>query len=121
MTTSSTDNLLNELAEQCLSDSQRWFPDVCPQPTDTSRQTVMHIIHHTVAMFGEVGEFANIVKKIERGSLDFDDLKTRFQLRDELVDVLIYLLNIAGILEIDLLDAYNVKREFNERRFGNGQ
>lgn len=115
-----TRNLLIVLARQCVEDSRRWFPDVAPGPDDTPRQTIMQIVHHTVAMFGEVGEFANIVKKIERGSLDLNDGEVQFNLRDELADVLIYLLNLAGMLKIDLLYAYNDKRERNEVRFSHG-
>ncbi len=112
------ENLLVDLSRQCVADSQRWFPSISPSENDTVRQTVTRVIHHTVAMFGEVGEFANIVKKIERGSLRLTDPNTRHDLGDELVDVLIYLLNIAGILKFDLLAGYNDKRQFNEERFG---
>lgn len=119
-TEESSPNLLVQLAEQCVVDSQRWFPEVAPKSTDTSRDTVAQIIHHTVAMFGEVGEFANIVKKIERRSLDLYDEEVQRQLQDELTDVLIYVLNLAGMLGIDLLQAYENKREYNEARFGNG-
>lgn len=111
-------NQLVFLARQCVEDSMRWFPDVSPRPGDSPRETLGHIIHHTLAMFGEAGEFANIVKKIERGSLDFEDEEVQFDLRDELADVLIYLLNLAGLLGIDLTYAYNDKRERNEARFG---
>lgn len=112
--------LLNDLMQQCVADSQRWFPEVCPQPTDSSRQTVMHLTHHTLAMFGEVGEFANILKKMERGSIDFEDWEAQHDLAEELTDVFIYMLNIAGILNIDLLAEYNRKRALNEGRFGDG-
>lgn len=108
------DNLLVELTKQCVSDSRRWFPDVNPGPDASQRE----IIHHTVAMFGEMGEFANIVKKIERGSLNLENPNVQFNLRDELADVLIYLLNLAGILNVDLLYAYGDKRVRNEERFG---
>lgn len=118
MTVSSKNPLLTELVEVCLADSKRWFPDVCPQPDDSSRQTVMHLTHHTLAMFGEVGEFANLLKKIERGSLSLDDQDVYNDLAEELTDVLIYLLNIAGILKVDLLDEFNRKRMLNEGRFG---
>lgn len=112
--------LLDDLTQQCVEDSKRWFPEVCPKPTDSSRQTVLHLTHHTLAMFGEVGEFANLLKKIERGSLNLDDWDVHNDLAEELTDVFIYLLNIAGILNVDLLAEYNRKRALNEARFGNG-
>ncbi|MCA9339739.1 MAG: nucleotide pyrophosphohydrolase [Candidatus Saccharibacteria bacterium] len=100
---------LADMARQCLSDSERWFGD---QP---------HIIHsipyHTLAMAGEVGEFANVVKKIQRGSLDMKDAKVRVQLASELTDVFVYILNIAALMNIDLGKTYEMVRANNERRF----
>jgi NTP pyrophosphatase (non-canonical NTP hydrolase) len=97
---------LYELVVQCLEDSQEYFPDA----------------QHDLAMWvlclcGEAGELANVVKKIARGSLDWDDPKTQLQLRMELTDVFIYLLNIAGFLGVDLAEAFKVKRDFNHKRF----
>jgi dCTP diphosphatase len=74
----------------------------------------------TLALAGEVGELANLIKKIERGSLNFNDAKVQFEVHMETTDVFIYLLNIAGLLRIDLEAAYRVKRAENERRFGPG-
>jgi NTP pyrophosphatase (non-canonical NTP hydrolase) len=96
------------LAQQCVRDSERWFGDT---------NAPHSILHHTVALCGEVGEFANLVKKIDRGSLDPKDAKTRHEMTMELTDVYIYLLNLAGILGVDLEAAYKVKRAENERRF----
>lgn len=99
---------LEELAKQCLEDSVRWFGD-----TDT----IYSIPYYTLAMLGEGGEFANLVKKIERGSLNFGDAKVRYELSMELTDVLIYLLNIAALMRTDLFAAYLHKRAYNEKRF----
>lgn len=99
-------HVLVEMALQCVADSKRWFPNV----TDS-------IPHHTLAMAGEVGEFANIVKKIERGDLDIHDAATRNKLAMELTDVMVYLLNIAGLLRINLAVTYDVVRKHNEKRF----
>ena len=100
---------LADMARQCLSDSERWFGDQ------------LHIIHsipyHTLAMAGEVGEFANVVKKIQRGSLDMKDAKVRVQLASELTDVFVYMLNIAALMNIDLGKTYEMVRANNERRF----
>lgn len=96
------------LQQQCVIDSERWFGD-----------TGIHasVPHQTLAMCGEVGEFANLIKKIERGSLDIRDAKVRVELGMELADVFTYLLMIAGMMNIDLEHAYNMKRAFNEERF----
>lgn len=96
---------LSELARQCVTDSERWFPDS------------NHVPHHTLSLCGEVGEVANIVKKIERGSLNIKDARVRYDLAMEITDAFIYLLNLAGLLGIDLEKAYMHKRAENEKRF----
>jgi NTP pyrophosphatase (non-canonical NTP hydrolase) len=94
-------------AQECLDDSKRWFPAVSKS-----------ITHLTLGMAGEVGEFANIIKKIERGDFSINEATTRIRLREELTDVYIYLLNIAGLLNIDLSKSYVTTRAINEKRFG---
>lgn len=95
------------LSLQCLADSERWFGD-----------TAGHDLgHHALALAGEVGEFANIVKKIQRGSLSIGDPKVRHHMATELADVYVYLLNLAGMLKIDLEKAYELVRVQNEQRF----
>jgi NTP pyrophosphatase (non-canonical NTP hydrolase) len=75
------------------------------------------IVHMALSMAGETGEFCNIVKKIQRGSLNPNDAKVRYDLAMELTDVFIYMLNLAGMLQIDLEKAYQVKRAENNKRF----
>lgn len=108
------DHPLVEMALQCVSDSERWFPDASHD-----------VGHHVLSMIGEVGEFANILKKIQRGSLDSKEAMVQHELAMELTDVFIYLLNIAGLMRINLAAAYEHKRQINEQRFGkehkNGQ
>lgn len=99
---------LSELALQCVQDSEKWFGDMASSKD---------IVHMALAYAGEVGEFCNIVKKIQRGSLNPNDAKVRFDLAMELVDGFIYMLNLAGMLQIDLDKAYQVKRADNNRRF----
>ena len=55
------------------------------------------------AVCGELGEAANIVKKIERGDMTLDE--ARADLADELCDVLTYLDILAHRAGIDLSDA----------------
>jgi NTP pyrophosphatase (non-canonical NTP hydrolase) len=95
-----------KLATQCIADSRRWFPEVADD-----------LAHHVLSLCGEAGELANMVKKLQRGSLDFHDAKVRFDIVMEVTDVYIYLLNIAGLLNVDLEKAYEVKRGKNESRF----
>jgi len=94
------------LAKQCQDDSERWFAEN------------NNIIHHSLGMAGEVGEFCNLVKKIDRGSLDIRTPQVRYDLAMELTDVFIYLLNLAGMMHIDLEKTYMIKRGENEKRFG---
>jgi NTP pyrophosphatase (non-canonical NTP hydrolase) len=102
--------VLPMLSQQAVEDSHRWFPTQDP----------LGLPFYTLALAGEVGELANIIKKVERGSLDWQDAKVRFAANMETTDVFIYLLIIAGLMQIDLEAAYNVKRQLNEQRFGPG-
>lgn len=99
--------LLGNLARQCGEDSDRWFGDM----------NAHNIAHHSLGLAGEVGEFCNIVKKIDRGSLDIRDASTRYQLMMELTDAFVYTLNLADLLHIDLGHSYAHVRGLNEKRF----
>src|SRR5436190_20432898 len=57
-----------------------------------------------LALAGEVGELANVVKKLERG--DFDYAHAMSLLQDEVADVLIYLLKLSYQADIDLEAAF---------------
>jgi len=73
------------------------------------------LLELTVALAGEVGEFANIAKKIARG--DFPLATGKLELGSELADILIYLLKLSDQLGIDLESAFRSKLELNEKRF----
>lgn len=62
------------------------------------------------AVTGELGEYANVRKKFERG--DIDELEFKTEAAKELADVQIYLDILAGQLKINLGDAVILK--FNE-------
>ena len=96
-----------KLSLQAVEDSKYWFPS-----------TSGNVPFITLAMCGEVGEVANVVKKIERGSLKIEDAATRFDLAMEITDVYTYFLVLAGTLGIDLEESYKVKRQQNAERFG---
>ncbi len=95
------------LSQQALEDSRRWFPESAESVAFT-----------TLALAGEVGEVANIVKKIERGSLRWTDAKVRYDLAMEIADVYTYLVVLAGQCGVDLEKAYAAKRIENAQRFG---
>jgi NTP pyrophosphatase (non-canonical NTP hydrolase) len=103
---------MNDRVDQCGRDSRRWFPHLLED-----------VVHQTLGLVGEAGELANKIKKAHRkaingyamslmGHLDVDDIA------GELADVLVYTFNIANSFGIDIEEAYDAKRQFNERRFG---
>lgn len=110
-------HLLNQLRDQCVKDSKRWFPTAIPIDSNDPSDKIKALMHHTLSLAGEAGEVANIVKKIDRGSLDLTTEVVQHDLREEVTDVFIYLLNLAGILDIDLLAQYMAKRNKNVARF----
>lgn len=78
-------------------------------------KNVSDLEHLIVAVVGELGEFANITKKIRRGDLAYD---SGFQaLSEELADVFIYIIKIAGQMGVDLEKQYIAKMKKNTRRF----
>jgi len=98
---------LNELIDQCQLDSDRWFPNISKDLPFT-----------VLALVGETGEMANLVKKVVRGSLSLENVKD--DLGEEAVDVLIYLCMVFAALDIDPIQVYREKRAKNELRFGRG-
>jgi NTP pyrophosphatase (non-canonical NTP hydrolase) len=98
---------LAQLAQACMADSERWFPGQAHS-----------MAFLTLALAGEVGELANIVKKVERGSLDPHDAAVKRMMDMETTDVLIYLMNIFALLKVDPAKSYEKKRQENEQRFG---
>jgi NTP pyrophosphatase (non-canonical NTP hydrolase) len=69
----------------------------------------------SVALFGELGEFANVVKSIGRGDYTIDDART--ELSNELADVFIYIVKLVDQLDVDLVSAFHRKLEVNRERF----
>lgn len=75
-----------------------------------------------VGFFGEIGEFANLVKKatikLERPQeYTFDITDGEEAMREELVDSLIYLFRLAAILDMDLQDEILKKMQRNKARY----
>lgn len=110
-------NLLDVLVKQCIKDSADWFPEAANAMATDPTQRVRALVHHCLALSGEVGELANLVKKVDRGSVDLTGIVFLHDASEELVDVFIYVLNLAGILGVDLLQGYLKKRDKNVARF----
>lgn len=96
------------LTQQAREDSSRWFGDA------SAHDDMPHMV---LALCGEAGELANLVKKIQRGSLDPKQAGVYHQLCMETTDVFVYLLNIAGLLSLDLESSNALVRGQNEKRF----
>ncbi len=73
----------------------------------------------TIALAGEVGEFSNFLKKIlrERKLNDRIDDTHMAAMKEELIDVFIYLIILSIILKIDIPKIYYEKMEFNEKKY----
>jgi len=99
------DSIIADIQKQCMEDSIAWFPNSANDLTAL-----------TLGMCGETGEFAEIVKKVARGSRILDDAVP--DLQEELVDVFIYVMNLAELLCVDMVAHYVDKREKNIARFG---
>lgn len=93
---------LAAITAEARANSERWFPLV----HDPERAVVPLLVHYTLGLSGEVGEVANVVKKTLRNgrAAPSEDLA------DELADVFIYLVLLAGEAGVDLVAAYERKR-----------
>jgi NTP pyrophosphatase (non-canonical NTP hydrolase) len=73
---------------------------------------------------GEIGEFANILKKLALVQDRFDTSdpthgfeETKMKLTEELIDGLIYIIRIASYLHIDIEKEYLIKLDINRRKY----
>lgn len=89
-----------------------------------------HTIKNLVlALVGEAGELASVVQWLENVDKEFLDsnMEIRQNLSEELADVFIYLLRIADVSGIDILEATQEKLKKNglrytvEKSFGNAK
>ncbi len=82
-------------------------------------QNVENLQKGVVAMTGEIGEFANLVKKVTREHNAGNELPDGIvdKMREELVDMFIYLVKLVQLLDMDLSDSYFKKMTFNAERF----
>ena len=85
------------------------------------KEKYSQITKDLVGLFGEIGEFSNIVKKINL-SLDAN-LKNSFiheqedNLREELIDFFIYFLRLADLCDLNIEEEYLKKKNFNEKKY----
>jgi NTP pyrophosphatase (non-canonical NTP hydrolase) len=80
-----------------------------------SSNNLHELEHLVVCLLGELGEFANELKKVVRGDSLYEE--SQAALAGELTDTFIYLIKIAAQTGIDLESEYLKKLEVNRRRF----
>ena len=75
-----------------------------------------------MALSGEVGELTDLFQWLtpEEAARAMDDPELAWNVRDELADVVHYLVRLADKLDVDLIEAAFAKIERNERRFPTG-
>lgn len=95
-----------------FSESRGWFFHKAKNRKDF----ISKLQYDSIALAGEVGEFANIVKKILRsGEHPSEEMMQR--LREELTDVFIYVILTSSLLNFDLEKEYLATLRKNENRF----
>lgn len=100
---------LNELSAQAIANSRRWFPKLHTSTWD-------QVQHFMLGLCGEVGEAANLVKKVNRGDKHLSAILPDLSL--ELADIITYTLDLAACLNIDLDQAITEKVAICEERWG---
>jgi len=80
--------------------------------TEDNLQLLEHLL---VCLIGEVGECANLVKKVVRGDISYAAVGR--DLGGELADIFIYLIKISTQANIDLEREFLQKLEYNRERF----
>lgn len=107
------------IQRQLLSDRRRGF--LVDFETDADR--LRQIEEDLIGLFGEVGEFANLIKKV-RLSQDHADYsgpqldEVSHPLRIELADAAIYIFRLSAILGGNLEDDILEKMNLNDVRYG---
>ncbi|WP_116044396.1 nucleotide pyrophosphohydrolase [Amycolatopsis palatopharyngis] len=102
------DDLIQRLRE--FADARDW------EPFHTPKNLVM-------ALSGEVGELTALFQWLtpEESAGAMRDPQLRPEVLDEIADVTLYLVRLADMLGIDLIEAANAKIDRNEVRFPRAQ
>ncbi|WNV83741.1 nucleotide pyrophosphohydrolase [Umezawaea sp. Da 62-37] len=75
-----------------------------------------------MALSGEVGELTDLFQWLtpDEAARAMEDPELAWNVRDELADVVHYLVRLADKLDVDLVEAAFAKMERNEKRFPTG-
>lgn len=72
-----------------------------------------------VLLIEEVGEFAKAIRKYSGIKVDSEKKDKYPALQEEIADVLIYIIDLANTLNINLDESYRIKDDINDSRFWN--
>ncbi len=106
------------IEKQIEMDARHGFP----VSFDSEKETYAQLSKDLVGLLGEIGEFANIVKKLNikldrPRDYELDTASAKRQLGEELADTLIYIMRLAVILNVDLEEQLLKKMQRNELRY----
>jgi thymidylate kinase/NTP pyrophosphatase (non-canonical NTP hydrolase) len=107
---------------QLAFDQSRGFTNLPHGDLASCDDPLPRLEYSLIGLTGEVGEIANIIKRARRNQAQgiFVDSAPLPDLREEVADVLSYLLKLAQQANIDLTRAYLVKMCRNAHRFRRG-
>ncbi|MDD5181620.1 MAG: MazG nucleotide pyrophosphohydrolase domain-containing protein [Candidatus Nanoarchaeia archaeon] len=95
-----------------FSESRGWFYHKASNTDDM----ISKLGYNAVAISGEVGEFANLVKKVLRNKERLND-EMLAHMKEKVADVFIYTLIVSQLLNMDLESEFLKKQGKNEGRF----
>jgi NTP pyrophosphatase (non-canonical NTP hydrolase) len=106
------------IRQQIEADSRRGF--LVDFATDAERHD--QLVRDLVGLFGEVGEFANLLKKVglrlsHEGYKGPTLTEASSHLREELADAVIYIFRLSAILNGDLEQDLREKMRVNDNRY----
>jgi NTP pyrophosphatase (non-canonical NTP hydrolase) len=94
-----------------------------PVEFDSDKDRLAQISKDLIGVVGEIGEFANIIKKMNLEADLKDVLPKEYfknfenELKEELVDTFIYLIRLAKLVDLNLELEYLKKRQKNEAKY----
>ena len=110
---------LNEIQKIQERFDKKYFNKYWTKKDDID-QKIEFLKDMTIALTGELGEFANLIKKMSRDRKNLEEKPSEElidRLREELIDCFIYLVILSNILEMNITKEYFKKTKVNEKRF----
>lgn len=80
-----------------------------------TQESVDRLDHSIVCLTAELGEVASLVKKVNRGDTTLNEARPAIE--EEISDVLIYLIQLANQLDVDLEEVFRRRLRYNWERF----